>query len=250
MEYTFEKLNDKISVCVSAEHTFGTDAFLLEKFAEVKRRETVCEFGTGCGIIAQLLFTDANPKKVYAVDIQEQAVRQLEIGVEKSGLCGKIIPICADLKDVSSVNSAPKKVMLDSQVDVVICNPPYKRAESGIVSAASAEAVARHEVSCDINDICQAAARVLKFGGRLCVCQRPERLADVIDAMRSCKIEPKRLRFAAKNEKSEPWLFMLEGRLGGAPFMRVMPSVFLSGKPNESSVLYGDCLRKENENDG
>lgn len=239
MEYRFEELNESISVCVSDEHTFGTDAFLLEKFSEVKRKETVCELGTGCGIIAQLLCTDSFPKKIYAVDIQEQAIEQLKIGIEKSGLADKIIPICADLKDVSCVDSTPKAVMLDGQVDVVICNPPYKKAASGIVSAAAPQAIARHEINCDIGDICEAAARVLRFGGRLCLCQRPERLSDVIFAMREHKIEPKRLRFVAKNENTEPWLFLLEGKKGGSPFMRVMPSVFMNTGENQSERLYG-----------
>ena len=68
-----------------------------------------------------------------------------------------------------------------------------------------------------------SAKRLLKFGGRLCICNRPERLADCIDAMRQNGIEPKRLQFVAKAADAQPWLFLLEGRSGGKPFLNVLP---------------------------
>ena len=74
----FEKLTDAISVCVTPEHRFGTDAFLLAAFAAVRRKEVVCDLGTGCGIIPLLLSRKEPPKKIYAVEIQEQAVCQLQ----------------------------------------------------------------------------------------------------------------------------------------------------------------------------
>ena len=79
-------------------------------------------------------------------------------------------------------------------------------------------------------DVCKAAAQLLRFGGRLCLCQRPERLADVLCAMRSAGIEPKRLRFVAKHADTEPWLFLVEGKKGAKPFMRVEPVLAVEEK--------------------
>lgn len=109
-------------------------------------------------------------------------------------------------------------------MDVVTCNPPYKSGGRGILSeTASDPQIARHETLCTIGDICTAAARLLKYGGRLCICQRPERLPDVMEAMRQNDIEPKRLRFVQQREHTAPWLFLLEGRRGGKPFYRWRP---------------------------
>lgn len=80
---------------------------------------------------------------------------------------------------------------------------------------------------CTIEDVCKTAKRLLRFGGKLCICQRPERLGDVISAMKSSGIEPKRLRFVAKNAESAPWLFLLEGRKGGKPFLQVDAMFFM-----------------------
>ncbi|HOV41993.1 MAG TPA: hypothetical protein PLM59_09390 [Oscillospiraceae bacterium] len=49
--FSFEKLTNKIQVCVSKEHTFGTDAFLLYDFSNAKPKDLICDLGTGCGII-------------------------------------------------------------------------------------------------------------------------------------------------------------------------------------------------------
>ena len=95
-----------------------------------------------------------------------------------------------------------------------------------------------------MEDVCKTAARLLKFGGRLCICQRPERLADAVCAMRAYKIEPKRLRFAAKNPETPPWLFLLEGKLGAKPFLQVEPPLSAMNPDgsftNEMLKIYGN----------
>ena len=209
-EFRFEPLGEKLNICVSDEHSFGTDAFLLSHFASPKKNDVVYDLGTGCGIIPVLWYRSVPPKKVFAIDIQPQAIEQLEITVRENAL-EAFFPICADLKGLKPIELA----------DVVTCNPPYKAAGAGIVSELTAEQIARHEILCDIYDVTDAAARLLKFGGRLCICQRPERLCDVISAMKKSKIEPKRLRFVQKDASSAPWLFLIEGKKGSKPFLSV-----------------------------
>lgn len=74
-----------------------------------------------------------------------------------------------------------------------------------------------------IYDICRSAKRLLRFGGRLCICNRPERAGRLHGCMRQNDIEPKRLQFVAKAPDAQPWLFLLEGRSGGNPFLNVLP---------------------------
>ena len=151
-EFRFEPLGEKLNICVSNEHSFGTDAFLLSAFASPKKSDVVYDLGTGCGIIPVLWYRTAPPKKVFAVDVQPQAIEQLEITVKENALEG-FSPICADLKELKPVELA----------DVVTCNPPYKATGTGIVSELTAEQIARHEVLCNIYDVTDAAARLLKF---------------------------------------------------------------------------------------
>ena len=220
-EYTYEKLNGGLEVCVSPEHRFGTDAFLLADFAAPRHKDIVCDLGTGCGIIPFVMCREDKPAHIYAVDIQPQAIEQLELGMKRSGVdC--ITPVCADLNNLWE--NAPL-----GRLDIVTCNPPYKASGCGIESEMSAQKIARHEIMCDISDVCNAAAKLLKFGGKLCVCCRPERLADTVTAMKSAGIEPKTLRFVSKTPNDAPWLFLMDGRKGGKPFLNVMKGLYVKG---------------------
>ena len=226
---SFERLTDNIEICVTAEHRFGTDAFLLADFANPRKKDLVCDLGTGCGIIPLLMSRSLPPKKIFAVDIQQQAIEQLKLSLDRSKLTS-IEPVLADLKELW--HEAPLGMF-----DVVTCNPPYKASDSGIQSEMTAQRIARHEILCDINDVCRAAAKLLKFSGKLCICNRPERLCDVIMAMKANDIEPKQIRFVSKTPKDAPWLFLIEGKKGGKPFLKVLPQFYIQGENGFSDEL-------------
>lgn len=221
-EYPLEELGGGLRLCVTAEHKFGTDAFLLSHFARHRRNDIACDLGTGCGIIPVLWFRSDPPKKVYAVDIQKQAIEQLTRTVELNGLDELLTPVLADLKNLGGV--LPRAAF-----SLVTCNPPYKVRGTGILSGSEAEQIARHEVLCDINDVCTAAAGLLRFGGRLCLCQRPERLLDVLAAMRANGIEPKLLRFVQQREGLAPWLFLVRGQKGAKPCLKIEKPLIIAG---------------------
>ncbi len=238
-EYTFEKLGEGCELCVSKEHTFGTDAFLLADFAKARHKDKCCDLGTGCGIIAVLLWLRYTPAEVWGIDIQPAAIEQFNLTVENSGF-DNVHPLCMDIKALPG--SLPAGTF-----DLVTCNPPYKAAGAGMESLSEAHRIARHEILCNIGDICKGADRLLKYGGRLCLCSRPERLADVICAMRANHIEPKTLRFVAKSPETSPWLFLIEGRKGGKPFMTAMPALYMNGDgiSPELMKIYGNPCKED-----
>ena len=232
-EYTFEPLGERLKICVTPDHKFGTDAFLLSDFAAPRRRDIACDLGTGCGIIPALWFRreETSPKIAYAVELRQKAVEQLAVTLREGGIPeGRLVPVHADLRDLRGRLPA-------GSMDVVTCNPPYKTAGTGIMSETAADQIARHETMCSIEDVCTAARYLLKFGGKLCICQRPERLADVIAAMRHEKLEPKRLRFVQQKPDTPPWLFLLEGRRGGKPFLQVDAPLVIEGEGGFSTEL-------------
>ena len=230
----YEKLSDKISVCISSEHRFGTDAFLLASFSHARHKDITADFCSGNGIVALLLERDFSPKKIYALEIQKKAFDQIGLSIKNSEIENdKIIPVHADLKDFK----------FDEELDLITCNPPYKINGTGIKNNTESCSIARHEMLCTINDVCRSASRNLKFGGRLCVCNRPERLCDIMVAMRESGLEPKRIRFVSKNKNTAPWLVLVEGRKGSKPFMKVEPQLYTqsddgTGFSDELKAMY------------
>ena len=221
-DLTVERLHDGIEIVISAEHRFGTDAFLLADFAAPRHKDTVCDLCTGSGIIALLMYQNFKPKHIYAVEIQQKAHDQLLMTLERSRI-NDITPILGDLKDYR-----PEK-----PVDLITCNPPYKISGTGAKNETEAVTIARHEVFCTVEDVCEAAKRALRFGGRLCLCNRPERLCDIMVAMRKNGIEPKRVRFVSKTPETSPWLVLVEGRKGGNSFLAVEPQLYVERPDGE-----------------
>lgn len=203
----FEPLGNSVEIIVSREFHFTTDTILLSHFANHRRRDKAVDLCTGCGTIPMLWMRKDAPREVYGVEIFEEGTEMFKRSVEHNGVSQIVKPVCADIKEL-------KGVLPFGYFDLVTCNPPYKLSGGGIESEEHHELVARHENMCNLEDVISVGAKLLQFSGRLCICQRPERLTDAMELMRKYDVEPKRLRFVQGKAHKAPKLFLLEGRKG------------------------------------
>lgn len=234
--FTFETIGP-FRLCITREHRFGTDAFLLAHFSSVRRGDRACDLCSGCGIIPVLLLRgEHHPDVVYAVELLEQPIAQIELTVRENALENSLIPIHRDLRELAGE-------IPPGSIDLVTCNPPYYRPGTGAPAQTSHRLAARHEVACDLPAIAKSAARLLRYGGRFCLCGRPQRLPDAMEALRNAGLEPKRLRLVQKHTDTPPWLFLLEGRKGGKPSLRVDAPLLMEnpggGFTREVLEIYG-----------
>lgn len=114
-----------LTMYVSEDHRFGTDAFLLAYYANVKPDSVVCDLCTGCGIIPLIFCKNVKPHLIYAVDIQEEAIELLKMSVEKNHLENRLQPVLADLRELKQ-----SQIGFES-MDIVTANPPYMTSGSG-----------------------------------------------------------------------------------------------------------------------
>lgn len=233
-----EPLGGGIRIIVSEEHKFWTDTILLANFAMPKPSDRACDLGSGCGPIPLIWFRHGCPEFVSAVEIQDDACSMLQRSLEMNHLEDKAEVICTDLREL-------KGKLPFSAYDVVVCNPPYKPDGKGIKSSSDSGAIARHGSMCTMQDITAAAASLLKFQGKLFMCQRPENLCDVIAAMRENKLEPKRLRMVQQRISKPPKLFLIEARRSGKPGGLIIEPALLieneqGGFSDEMLAIYGE----------
>ncbi len=236
MSSRIEPLGGGLDITVSSEHRFGTDAVLLADFSAPKAGDTACDLGTGCGIIPMLWFKQGKIKNAAGVELQPEAAALCSQTIARHNLQDRLEIWNGDLKEVKNRFSA-------GSFDLVTCNPPYKAEGAGLQNPEQAHKIARHETACTFADVAAAAAWLLRFGGRFCICQRPERLCDLLCEMREAKIEPKRVRFVAQKAGQEPWLVLIEGRAGGNPGLRVLPTLIVEQEgrfTDEMLKIYGD----------
>ena len=233
-----EPLGNGVKIYVSKSYHFSTDTILLADFSMPKSGKKCVDLGTGCGTIPLLWLKRDRSISVDAVELQKNACELAEKSVELNGFADNMRVINSDLREL-------RGTLGFGCYDVVACNPPYKQGGTGIKNPESAKLIARHESECTLGDICAAASKLLQFGGRFCVCHRPERLADVMESMREADIEPKRLRLVQQRKSKAPKLFLLEGRKSGnRGFLDVLPTLFIEdengGFSDEMLAIYGD----------
>lgn len=227
----------EITINVNEDHRFGTDAFLLADFAAPMYSQTVCDLCSGCGVIP-LFFckSERPPRRIYAVELQKEAVELIRRSVHENGLQDRIVPVQADLCDKEALlRQVPRERM-----DMVTVNPPYFRENSGKERLSEAQRLARHEIACDLEKVIEAADVLLKYGGTLKMCHIPERLAETFYLMQKRKIEPKRLTLVYNKAGEKPWLVLIEGKKGGKTGLVVEKPLVM----RDSSGEYTEKLRK------
>jgi len=218
-------------VAVSAYHRFGTDAILLSHFSAPRPGETVYELGTGCGAMALRLCALGRPAAVHGVDIDPEAIALAQRSAE--AFAGHPVPTfqVADWEQPATLG-APGRWRL------VVCNPPYFAPDTGAVSREDTHRRIRHETPTTLPAVCAAAARLLQYGGRFCLCHRPERLPAVLAALSAAGLEPKRLQPVCQRGDKAPWLLLIEARKGGHPGLLWEPAMVLEEADGTPTPLY------------
>ena len=172
--------------------TFGTDAYLLAAYVAAAPGALCVDLGSGTGIVSLLLTQRDRVARAVGVEVQQPFCDLLRRNAALNGLEERVDVICAN---VQSVDQRRLGQALGQEqgatADVVVCNPPYMRADSGARNVHDEKYIARHEVCGDVGDFCAAAARLLRFGGRFYVVWRPDRLMDLLAALREHRLEPK-----------------------------------------------------------
>lgn len=219
---TQEVLTNGTTVYVDETHRFGTDALLLARFTRVRRDEQAADLCAGCGIIALEWYDGGHRGRCLGVEINPQAHELFARAVRQNG-CANITPLCADIRALPP----------DGLLHAVACNPPYFTA--GAPSQNAQRAAARHEISCTLGDAAAAAARLLRDGGRLCLCLPPQRLTDAMCEMRAHRLEPKRLCMVRQTAAHTPWLCLLEAQKNRKSGLRLEPDICLA----QTAVVYG-----------
>ena len=194
-------------VYISEDCRLGEDALQLASFASVTQKDTVCDLGTGAGILPVLFCAEKAPKHIYGVEKNKESLEMARKTVEENKLSNRITFLEEDWNACS---------LLAGSMDVVTCNPPYFKEGSGKVSQNKTKELARHTTKEGLKDVCKAASRLLKNGGSFYVCYKPEQLVDLLSALRENNLEPKEIKVLT-HDKKVPWLLLVKAKKGGKP---------------------------------
>ncbi len=221
-----KQLDIRPGIVLLQDHRFfplGEDTMLLSHFAAPKQGAYGLDLCAGQGYLGILTALRRPDLRLEALELLPEAA---QIAHKNAFLANLDIPVaCGDLRALT----------LSDRYDFLLCNPPYFEAARG-KTAAGALAQARSDAGASIGEVCAAAARVLKTGGRFFLCFPAARLSDLCAALEQNRLALKRLRFVHPRPGREANLALIEAVKQGGPGLTVLPPLFLKdadGAPSE-----------------
>jgi tRNA1Val (adenine37-N6)-methyltransferase len=180
-------------------YRFAVDAPLLADFIQTRASDEVLELGAGNGIICVLL--SIKPfRHITAVEIQDSLANLARRNLKLNRLGKKISIVREDLR----------RYRPGRKFDVIFSNPPYIKRGVGYLSSSQEKSVAKHELECDILDVMEKAADLLKAKGRAYFVYHTKRKDDFLRAMEKSGLKLKAVRFVHPSRTSPARLFLAE----------------------------------------
>ena len=202
-------------------YRFTSDSVLLSKFVQPKAKEKVADFCSGGGIVGFHFY--ALHKEKYPdmpVSLFEMQNPLFELSKKTAALNGFENFHFFNVKLQELTQEYPH---LHESFSLILCNPPYER--GGLENDEYHKAVCRKEITLNLQEIATAAAWSLKYGGRIAIINRADRLAELCYTFKSVGIEIKRMQFVAGTKTAKPYLVMVEGVKGGKPCLDILPTL-------------------------
>lgn len=186
---------------------FSLDAILLADYVTLKAGDRVADLGTGGGVIPLILAGKRGAAYVAGFEIQEFVADMARRSVALNGLEDRIAIFNIDFKKI------PQELW--NTFNVVVSNPPYLKPTEGRLNPKQAVSIAKYELECTLEDVLQAAARLLKPKGRVAFIYRPQRLPELLAGMMRFHMPPKRLRMVYSYADEDAGLVLVEGQFQG-----------------------------------
>jgi tRNA1Val (adenine37-N6)-methyltransferase len=142
-------------------YRFALDALLLAHFAQLEAREQALEVGCGSGVVLVLLAKMRRYAHLTGVEIQPQLAALARENLRQNSVQNAEI-LEADIRE--AVNTLPAH-----SFHLLLSNPPYRRAGAGRLNPQPEKAIARHEIRMKLEDLFDAAQKLLRPDGRLTV---------------------------------------------------------------------------------
>ncbi|MTD41572.1 methyltransferase [Erwinia sp. CPCC 100877] len=218
--------------------SFSIDAVLLANFPAFPKKGTIVDLCAGNGAVG-LFASRKTQAAIIQIELQARLADMGKRSIQLNQLDQQVKMIELDLKEAATV------IKPDS-CELVLCNPPYfKELPTSQKNPNPHLAIARHEIHTSLTEVVEVSAKLLKTNGRLAMVHRPDRFLDILQAMETANIAPKRVRFVYPKVGKEANTLLIEGiKHGKKAGFRVLPPLFTYDEhdrysPEVQAMLYG-----------
>lgn len=186
--------------------------------------EHILDLGTGCGIIALLLAGRWPSVSVTGLEVQAALAALARRNFAENGLESRVRLVEGDLREMRRLFGA-------AEFSRVVCNPPYRRLGAARPNPDPGQAIARHEIMADLEEIVRAADWVLAEGGRLDFVYPAERAAELQMVLAANGCTPARLREVYSYPGGPGRLVLVEAVKGERAELQKLPPLYVQTGP-------------------
>lgn len=199
-------------------YRFTSDSVCLARFVKAKKGEEVADFCSGSGIVGLHFFAEnRGVRHVTCFEADEGLAAMNRDTVALNGL--------GDFFTVENIRVQDIGPAYTEKFSLILCNPPYERPDGGFASPDPAVSPCRRELSLTLGELLDSAKRCLKFGGRLAVVHRADRVSELLCGMHVRNLEPKKLQFITGRAEKNPYAVLVLAVKGGAAGVEVLPTL-------------------------
>ncbi len=205
-------------------YCFTSDAAILANFVNAKKSDSLCEIGSGSGVISILVNYKCQPKKIVAFEIQEYMADMANRSIKFNNLENKIEIINAPIQNCFDY-------VKKESFNIVFSNPPYKKISSkSLTSKNEEEGISKHEIKLTLDELITYSNKLLKFGGKFYIVYDANRTAELIYKLKENNLEPKNMFFTSSAENKNPILVLVEAVKGGKEGINILPTLITNDK--------------------
>lgn len=206
--------DDKIIIQNVSLYRFTSDSILLSRFAKGKKGDVVADFCAGSGAVGfHFLCLNPHIKSLTLFELQPALADMARRTALADGFACEVVE--------GRVQDVPDEY--NGAFSLILCNPPYER--GGFENCTYEKAICRKEITVTLPEIIAVAAKKLKFGGRLAMVNRADRLAEIFYTLKEKGLEPKKMQFIRGGENSAPYAVLIEAVKGGKPSLEILPDI-------------------------
>lgn len=221
---------------------FGIDAVLLANFALRNisyNNNTILNIADLCsGTLPIPLIMYAKRKNGIKIDAYEYDEEQVLLS-KKSILENKKVDLSID-EDIKIFNMDIKNIInqkndyvdIYNKYDVVTCNPPYIKINSGEKNEKINMSISKHEMLITFEDICKIVSLILKSNKKFFMIHRTSRLSELIFILKKYKLEPKTIQFIHQKYNDISNLVLIESVKCGGEETKVLEPLVVFNDDN------------------
>lgn len=235
MEEELNDLYDYIPLKIyqnNAFFKFSLDSVLLAEFVKnPDKSKSILELCSGNCAVSMILSTKTKAK-ITAIELQKPVYELGIKSIKYNKLAKQINLINSDIKDIN--NYFP-----GNNYDIIVCNPPYFESKNHkLINDDEVKALARHEISINLEDIISISSKILELNGELYLVHKPERLDEIIILCNKYNIRVKNVQFITTKEKKPPKLVLVRCIKGGRKNIKVNSSICIDQLKSFKNIFW------------